>query len=82
MDPFAPFLFPTPRQLHPVPLEFQGVGHFALLIGNNLMAEFWHLVQEGPRGPAIKAMPGPDGKAHSLLWVLTSVLSSGRGVIR
>jgi hypothetical protein len=61
---FSPFLFPTPRQLHPVPLEFQSVEHFAMLIGNNLLAEFWHLIQEGPRGPAIKAMPASDGKLN------------------
>ena len=61
---FTPFLYPTPRQLHPVPLEFQSVAHFAMLIGNNLLAEFWHLIQEGPRGPAIKAMPASDGKLN------------------
>ena len=61
---FTPFLYPTPRQLHPVPLEFQNVAHFAMLIGNNLLAEFWHLIQEGPRGPAIKAMPASDGKLN------------------
>ena len=61
---YAPFLNPAPRQLYPVPLEFVSVAHFATLIGNNLLAEFWHLIQEGPRGPAIKAMPASDGKLH------------------
>ena len=56
-----PFLHPTPRALVPVPLEFESVRHFCDLIANNLLAEFWHLIQEGPRGPAVKATPAAGG---------------------
>ena len=48
----VPFLRPSPRALVPVPLEFESVRHFCDLIANNLLAEFWHLIQEGPRGPS------------------------------
>ena len=57
-----PFLQPTPRALAPVPLVFESALQFCHLIGNNLLAEFWHLVQEGPRGPAIRAQPAGEGK--------------------
>ena len=57
----VPFLHPTPRALVPVPLEFDSVRHFCDLIANNLLAEFWHLIQEGPRGPAVKATPAAGG---------------------
>jgi hypothetical protein len=57
-----PFLHPTPRALVPVPLEFESVRHFCDLIANNLLAEFWHLIQEGPRGPAVKATPAAGGR--------------------
>ena len=50
------------RALAPVPLVFESALQFCHLIGNNLLAEFWHLVQEGPRGPAIRAQPAGDGK--------------------
>ena len=39
-----PFLQPTPRALAPVPLVFESALQFCHLIGNNLRAEFWHLV--------------------------------------
>ena len=70
---FLPFLQPAPRALVPVPLQFESVAHFCHLIGNNLLAEFWHLIQEGPRGPPIKAMPAADGKLS-----LVSETESGR----
>ena len=57
----VPFLHPSPRALVPVPLEFESVRHFCDLIANNLLAEFWHLIQEGPRGPAVKATPAAGG---------------------
>ena len=57
----VPFLRPSPRALVPVPLEFESVRHFCDLIANNLLAEFWHLIQEGPRGPAVKATPAAGG---------------------
>ena len=57
----VPFLRPSPRALVPVPLEFESVRHFCDLIANNLLAEFWHLIQEGPRGPAVRATPAAGG---------------------
>ena len=57
----VPFLRPSPRALVPVPLEFESVRHFCDLIANNLLAEFWHLIQEGPRGPAVRATPTAGG---------------------
>jgi hypothetical protein len=71
-----PFLQPAPRALVPVPLQFESVAHFCHLIGNNLLAEFWHLIQEGPRGPPIKAMPAADGKL-----TLVSETESGENLI-
>ena len=56
-----PFLHPTPRVLVPVPLEFESPRHFCELIANNLLAEFWYLIQEGPRGAALKATPAAGG---------------------
>ena len=73
---FLPFLQPAPRALVPVPLQFESVAHFCHLIGNNLLAEFWHLIQEGPRGPPIKAMPAVDGKLS-----LVSETESGENLI-
>ena len=57
-----PFLHPTPRVLVPVPLVFESPQHFCELIANNLLAEFWYLIQEGPRGPGLKATPSAGGR--------------------
>jgi hypothetical protein len=42
---FMPFLNPYPCALIPVPLEFESAGHFAWIVANNLLAEFWHLIR-------------------------------------
>jgi hypothetical protein len=47
--------------LVPVPLVFESPQHFCELIANNLLAEFWYLIQEGPRGPGLKATPSAGG---------------------
>ena len=40
-----------------VPLEFSTVRHWAQCIGNNLLAEYWHMVQEGKgRGKHLSAV--------------------------
>lgn len=46
-DPTLPFLRPTPRPLVKVPLEFNSLRHWCEVIGNNILAEFWHVFREG-----------------------------------
>lgn len=78
-DFVLPFLLnPQPTDLQPVPLEFEGVPHFSHLIFNNLLAEFWHVVGEGPKGPAIKAMPASDGKLNLVRSVASRTFLSSR----
>ena len=66
-----------PRALLEVPLEFEDVAHFSRVIWENLLAEYEHVISEGPRGPALKAMPASDGKLN-----LVSFALFGFGVIR
>merc|ERR1719215_1714427 len=42
----APFLHPTARSLTKVPLEFTSLPHWCDVIGNNILAEFWHVLRE------------------------------------
>lgn len=72
LSPMAP-----PRALLEVPLEFEDVAHFSRVIWENLLAEYEHVISEGPRGPALKAMPASDGKLN-----LVSFALFGFGVIR
>ena len=65
------------RGLCEVPLEFEDVAHFSRVIWENLLAEYEHVISEGPRGPALKAMPASDGKLN-----LVSFALFGFGVIR
>ena len=65
------------RGLVEVPLEFEDVAHFSRVIWENLLAEYEHVISEGPRGPALKAMPASDGKLN-----LVSFALFGFGVIR
>ena len=39
-----------------MPLEFSSVGEWCELIGNNLLAEFWHVYREASRGPGMSAV--------------------------
>lgn len=45
-DPLAPFLHPSSRPLIQVPLEFSSLRHWCEVIGNNILAEFWHMFKE------------------------------------
>eukprot|EP00729_Bicosta_minor_P017919 gene17919-21996_t len=43
----AHWLKPCPRTLKKVPLAFDSPFHFATIIANNLLAEFFYIVKEG-----------------------------------
>jgi len=53
-DKDKPFLNPRERRLVHVPLEFDSVRHYCALIAHNMLAEFWHVYREGPRGPEFR----------------------------
>jgi hypothetical protein len=84
-DKDRPFLNPRERKLVPVPLEFDSVRHYCALIAHNMLAEFWHVYREGPRGPEfrgtvvgdnelfIEGGDVEDGMMHHLLSIRGSV---------
>lgn len=58
-DPIAPFLHPSARSLVKVPLEFTSLRHWCDVIGNNILAEFWHVFREAT--PAFTGFGGACG---------------------
>ena len=55
----------VPRALVPVPLEFNSPQHWASIIANNLLAEFYHAVTERTRwAPTLRCGSGPAGELH------------------
>jgi hypothetical protein len=52
------WLQPHRRTLVPVPLQFGSPQQFAEVIGNNLLAEFYHVVAEGrSKGKRLRVTP-------------------------
>jgi len=63
-DKDKPFLNPRERHLVNVPLEFDSVRHYCALIAHNMLAEFWHVYREGPRGPEFRGTVVGDNELY------------------
>ena len=63
-DKDKPFLNPRERRLERVPEEFTNVRQYCALIANNLLAEFWHVYREGPRGPEFRGTVVGDNELY------------------
>ena len=83
-DKDKPFLHPKERRLVNVPLRFESVRHYCSLIAHNMLAEFWHVYREGPRGAELHGTVvsdnelyvdggDEDGMMHHLLSIKGSV---------
>ena len=68
--PYLLYPMAEPRALLEVPLEFEDVARFSGVIFSNLLAEYEHVISEGPKGPALKAMPASDGKLNLVSFAL------------
>jgi hypothetical protein len=55
-DKEKPFLHPRQRAIIPVPLQFHSVQQYCALIAHNLLAEFYHVYREGPKGGGMRGM--------------------------